>query len=162
MLSCRYEAAQILKESGIPIISGYSVAEILHFLHLLKNRSWISFHKNDWLPLTRNVERISGSGKVGNNPTKKGQRRDMVEFIYPDEEMLWILRDWITEKVRWNDGGYDISLIRRDFWLDTDLDLDLQSLGYDSLLTFIFEELWDVVTLKPSVRYKNVWMIWPR
>ena len=157
---CRYEAAQILKKSGIAVISGFSLGEILHFLHLLKNRSWISFHKSDWIPLTRNLERISSSGMVDNNPTKKGQGKGMTKFISFKEEMMVILRAWIMITVK-GDDGYDISLIRRHFLLDTGLELDLKSLGYQSLLAFIFEELSDVVTLKPSVRYKNVWMIWP-
>ena len=118
------------------------------------------FHKKDWVPLTRNLERISGSGKVGNTSRKKGQGKAMLKFISPKEEMMWILRAWITKKVRGN-VGYDISLIRRHFLLDTGLELDLKSLGHQSLLAFIFEELSDVVTLKPSVRYKNVWMIRP-
>ena len=157
---CRYEAAQILKKSGIAVISGFSLGEILHFLHLLKNRSWISFHKSDWIPLTRNLERISSSGMVDNNPTKKGQGKGMTKFISFKEEMMVILRAWIMITVKGNDG-YDIFLIRRNFLLETGRRLNLRRLGYESLGALIRNELSDVVTMKQSVRCKSVWLIWP-
>ena len=112
---CRYEAAHILKKSGISVVSGFSVGEILHFFNLLKNRNWISFHKKKWRPLTRNLESIPGSGKVGNNPSKEGQRKAMPKFTSPEEQMMVILRAWITITLRGNDG-YDIFLIRSNFF----------------------------------------------